>query len=66
MWMGLATQAAKDEAEAFANRRRVERNSEAIGNIVIKQSVERARQAEQDEARWKEMKREWGRNFFYG
>jgi hypothetical protein len=60
MWYGLCTQSAKDEAEAFANRRRVERNSETIGNIVIKQSFQRDRQAKHDEARWKEMKRSWG------
>ena len=64
MWMGLATQAAKDEAEKFANRRRVERNSETIGNIVIKQSAQRDRQARRDEVRWQEMRREWGGRYY--
>ena len=61
MWYGLATQAAKDEAEQFANQNRVERNSETIGNIVIRQSVKRAEQAAKDEALWKQMKREFPR-----
>jgi len=61
MWYGLATQAAKDEAEKFSNDQKVIRNAETIGNIVIRQSVKRAEQAAKDEALWKQMKREFPR-----
>jgi len=61
MWYGLCTQAAKDEAETFANRNRVRQNAKTIGNIVIRQSVKRAEQSEKDEALWKQMKREFPR-----
>ena len=66
MWYGLATQAAKDEAEAFSNRRNNKRLAERLAGYAAKAAIDKARQAAKDEATWKEMKRSWGRSFFYG
>ena len=59
MWYGLATQAMKTEAEKFSNELTIRRNQETIGNYVIQQAVKEANQAKQDEALWKQMRKEF-------
>ena len=59
MWIGLATQQAKTEAEHFSNEQNIRRNAESIGNRIIQQAAKRAKQAAKDEALWKQMKREF-------
>jgi hypothetical protein len=59
MWYGLATQSIKTEAEKFSNELDIRRNEEAIGNYVIQQATKRAEQAKQDEALWKQMRKEF-------
>ena len=59
MWIGLATQQAKTEAEHFSNEQNIQRNAEAIGNQVILQAAKRAKQDTQDEALWKQMRKEF-------
>jgi hypothetical protein len=59
MWYGLCTQQAKSEAEAFSNRRNAIRIEENVGNHVIRQAAKREQQNTQDEALWKQMRREF-------
>lgn len=59
MWYGLATQAMKTEAEKFSNELTIRRNQETIGNYVIQQAVKEANQTKQDEALWKQMRKEF-------
>ena len=59
MWIGLATQQAKTEAEHFSNEQNIRRNAEAIGNRVAIQAVNQAEQIKKDEALWKQMRKEF-------
>lgn len=57
MWYGLASQQAKDEAEAYSKRRNNEILADRLSSYARKAAIAKVKQAAADEAIWKEMKR---------